>query len=187
MATTRFQNNDMRRQVGSPRPKTRGSYEVTVGEEARRLHYGLAENKETLCRNVLIYGHCRYEDQGCTFNHEQNKNNSSQLDAYVEHSSISTSCGGKGPGTRTNKICLSTRMVAGNAKQSFLQRKLPLYESLYQWRISTDCIRCLMTCSRRRLFFYPNVAQSMKHYPSLLRCTERCSFNKQVRSSVTDG
>lgn len=62
MATTRFQNNDMRRQVGSPRPKTR-------------------ENKETLCRNVLIYGHCRYEDQGCTFNHEQNKNNSSQLDA----------------------------------------------------------------------------------------------------------
>ena len=33
-------------------------------------------NKDTLCRNVLIYGHCRYEDQGCTFNHDQNKNNS---------------------------------------------------------------------------------------------------------------
>jgi hypothetical protein len=36
----------------------------------------LIENKDTLCRNVLIYGHCRYEDQGCTFSHDQNKNNS---------------------------------------------------------------------------------------------------------------
>ncbi|RCI16210.1 hypothetical protein L249_1872 [Ophiocordyceps polyrhachis-furcata BCC 54312] len=28
-----------------------------------------------MCRNVLIYGHCRYEDQGCTFSHDINKNN----------------------------------------------------------------------------------------------------------------
>ncbi|KAJ9155347.1 PAN2-PAN3 deadenylation complex subunit PAN3 [Pleurostoma richardsiae] len=55
MATQqRYQTTDSRRQVGSPRPKGR-------------------ENKDTLCRNVMIYGHCRYEDQGCTFNHDQNK------------------------------------------------------------------------------------------------------------------
>ncbi|GJN81959.1 PAB-dependent poly(A)-specific ribonuclease subunit 3 [Purpureocillium lilacinum] len=62
MATSRFQQSDLRRQVGSPRPKGR-------------------ENKETLCRNVLIYGHCRYEDQGCTFSHDLNKNNNgNQID-----------------------------------------------------------------------------------------------------------
>lgn len=43
----------------------------------------IAENKDTLCRNVLIYGHCRYEDQGCTFSHDQNKNNSNPPDMYV--------------------------------------------------------------------------------------------------------
>ncbi|OLN86109.1 PAB-dependent poly(A)-specific ribonuclease subunit PAN3, partial [Colletotrichum chlorophyti] len=36
------------------------------------------ENKETLCRNVLIYGHCRYENTGCAFNHDQNRSNSTQ-------------------------------------------------------------------------------------------------------------
>ncbi|KAL2257310.1 hypothetical protein VTK26DRAFT_344 [Humicola hyalothermophila] len=61
MAATRYSSNDLRRQVGSPRSKGR-------------------ENKDTLCRNILIYGHCRYEDQGCTFNHDQNKNSSSQPD-----------------------------------------------------------------------------------------------------------
>uniref|UniRef100_A0A8H7TVJ1 PAN2-PAN3 deadenylation complex subunit PAN3 n=1 Tax=Bionectria ochroleuca TaxID=29856 RepID=A0A8H7TVJ1_BIOOC len=61
MAATRYQANDLRRQVGSPRSKGR-------------------ENKDTLCRNVLIYGHCRYEDQGCTFSHDQNKGKSSQTD-----------------------------------------------------------------------------------------------------------
>ncbi|SPQ19753.1 7b055bd6-849a-4d9c-aaf3-848eb17c1693 [Thermothielavioides terrestris] len=55
MAATRYSSNDLRRQVGSPRSKGR-------------------ENKDTLCRNILIYGNCRYEDQGCTFNHDQNKN-----------------------------------------------------------------------------------------------------------------
>jgi len=33
----------------------------------------LENSKDTLCRNVLIYGHCRYEDQGCAFNHDPNK------------------------------------------------------------------------------------------------------------------
>ncbi|GJC90852.1 PAN2-PAN3 deadenylation complex subunit PAN3 [Colletotrichum liriopes] len=36
------------------------------------------QNKETLCRNVLIYGHCRYENTGCAFNHDQNRSNSVQ-------------------------------------------------------------------------------------------------------------
>jgi hypothetical protein len=37
--------------------------------------------KDTLCRNVLIYGHCRYEDQGCAFNHDPNKTLSAQQDS----------------------------------------------------------------------------------------------------------
>jgi len=61
MAATRYPSNDLRRQVGSPRSKGR-------------------EYKDTLCRNILIYGNCRYEDQGCTFNHDQNKNPSPQAD-----------------------------------------------------------------------------------------------------------
>ncbi|QUC21824.1 uncharacterized protein UV8b_06065 [Ustilaginoidea virens] len=57
MAASRFAAADLRRPAGSsPKPK------------------GRAEHKETLCRNVLIYGHCRYEDQGCTFSHDQTKN-----------------------------------------------------------------------------------------------------------------
>ncbi|KAL2017612.1 hypothetical protein VTK56DRAFT_1932 [Thermocarpiscus australiensis] len=62
MAATRYPSNDLRRQVGSPRSKGR-------------------ENKDTLCRNILIYGHCRYEDQGCTFNHDQTKGSSFQIDS----------------------------------------------------------------------------------------------------------
>ncbi|KAK3372418.1 hypothetical protein B0H63DRAFT_453747 [Podospora didyma] len=61
MSATRYSGSDLRRQVGSPRSKGR-------------------ENKETLCRNVLIYGHCKYEDQGCTFNHDLSKNSSPQAD-----------------------------------------------------------------------------------------------------------
>ncbi|RYP44893.1 hypothetical protein DL768_008698 [Monosporascus sp. mg162] len=63
MANARFGNADRGgRQMASPRPKTRDA-------------------KDTLCRNVLIYGHCRYEDQGCAFNHEQHKNSPNSNDA----------------------------------------------------------------------------------------------------------
>ncbi|KAK3500982.1 PAB-dependent poly(A)-specific ribonuclease subunit pan-3 [Neurospora crassa] len=61
MAATRYNSGDLRRQVGSPRAKNR-------------------DTKETLCRNVVIYGHCRWEDSGCTFNHDQNKASGSQTD-----------------------------------------------------------------------------------------------------------
>ncbi|KAE9379831.1 hypothetical protein N431DRAFT_432215 [Stipitochalara longipes BDJ] len=55
MASTRFSQPDQRKVASSPRPK------------------GRENAKDTLCRNVLIYGHCRYEDQGCAFNHDPNK------------------------------------------------------------------------------------------------------------------
>ncbi|KAJ5975981.1 PAB-dependent poly(A)-specific ribonuclease subunit 3 [Penicillium waksmanii] len=50
--------DDTRRTTGSPKMKTR--------ENA----------KDTLCRNVTIYGRCRYEDKGCAFNHDPQKVNS---------------------------------------------------------------------------------------------------------------
>ncbi|KJZ71303.1 hypothetical protein HIM_09313 [Hirsutella minnesotensis 3608] len=75
MATSRFPQTDLRRQVGSPRPKTRGNAAPLSSHSPLALTSHAAENKETLCRNVLIYGHCRYEDQGCTFSHDLNKSN----------------------------------------------------------------------------------------------------------------
>lgn len=59
MAATRYQS-ELRKPAGSPRPR------------------GRENAKDTLCRNVLIYGHCRYEDQGCAFNHDPNKTLSAQ-------------------------------------------------------------------------------------------------------------
>ncbi|PBP22146.1 PAB-dependent poly(A)-specific ribonuclease subunit PAN3 [Diplocarpon rosae] len=41
---------------------------------------GSENSKDTLCRNVTIYGHCRWEDSGCVFSHDPNKTISSQAD-----------------------------------------------------------------------------------------------------------
>ncbi|CAG7957012.1 unnamed protein product [Penicillium olsonii] len=54
---------DARRTTGSPKMKSR--------ENA----------KDTLCRNVTIYGRCRYEDKGCAFNHDPSKLNAYQADS----------------------------------------------------------------------------------------------------------
>ncbi|KAB8079581.1 PAB-dependent poly(A)-specific ribonuclease subunit pan3 [Aspergillus leporis] len=59
--------DDSRRATGSPKMKAR--------ENA----------KDTLCRNVTIYGRCRYEDKGCAFNHDPHKVNT----AYQSDSSNS--------------------------------------------------------------------------------------------------
>ncbi|TVY65657.1 PAN2-PAN3 deadenylation complex subunit [Lachnellula suecica] len=63
MAATRFNSPELRKPASSPRPKGRDNA------------------KDTLCRNVLIYGHCRYEDQGCAFNHDPNKTLSGPADS----------------------------------------------------------------------------------------------------------
>jgi PAB-dependent poly(A)-specific ribonuclease subunit 3 len=44
------------------------------------MERNLENSKDTLCRNVLIYGHCRYEDQGCAYNHDLNKTASAPVD-----------------------------------------------------------------------------------------------------------
>ncbi|KAF1986396.1 PAB-dependent poly(A)-specific ribonuclease subunit PAN3 [Aulographum hederae CBS 113979] len=44
---------DARRAVSSPRPK------------------GRENAKNTQCRNVSIYGYCRYENEGCSYNHDR--------------------------------------------------------------------------------------------------------------------
>ncbi|KHO00385.1 PAB-dependent poly(A)-specific ribonuclease subunit PAN3 [Metarhizium album ARSEF 1941] len=99
MAASRFANSDLRRpaasSASSPKPKGRGTTTPPACMLSRQVAprramaaamckvrradpEHVAENKDTLCRNVLIYGHCRYEDQGCTFSHDQNKTNSNQ-------------------------------------------------------------------------------------------------------------
>jgi hypothetical protein len=89
MATTRFAPGQ--KIAGSPRPKGRGMckgvnfaiccHAKDSGHGTSELMSGKTENaKDTLCRNVLIYGHCRYEDQGCAFNHEPNNIPGSQTE-----------------------------------------------------------------------------------------------------------
>ncbi|KAF5616778.1 transcription factor Cys6 [Fusarium tjaetaba] len=47
----------------------------------REISHGvLPKNQDILCRNLLIYGHCRYEDQGCAFSHNQNIKDSERQD-----------------------------------------------------------------------------------------------------------
>ncbi|KAM0524878.1 hypothetical protein ACHAPE_000983 [Trichoderma viride] len=70
MTTPRYQTTELRRQVGSPRPRPRENVP-----------------RDTLCRNILIYGHCRYEDQGCIFMHDQTRGNSSQAGSSQASSS----------------------------------------------------------------------------------------------------
>ncbi|KAF9890373.1 PAB-dependent poly(A)-specific ribonuclease subunit 3 [Aspergillus nanangensis] len=55
--------SDSRRGTGSPKMKARDNA------------------KDTLCRNVTIYGRCRYEDKGCAFNHDPHKTNSAYSDS----------------------------------------------------------------------------------------------------------
>lgn len=43
--------------------------------EAMPLIRVFLADKDTLCRNILIYGKCRYEHSGCTFNHDHPSNN----------------------------------------------------------------------------------------------------------------
>ncbi|KAH8699010.1 putative poly(A)-binding protein-dependent poly(A) ribonuclease [Talaromyces proteolyticus] len=47
--------DDSRRSLGSPKLR------------------GRENTKDTLCRNITIYGKCRFEDKGCAFNHDPQK------------------------------------------------------------------------------------------------------------------
>ncbi|KAJ6032006.1 PAB-dependent poly(A)-specific ribonuclease subunit 3 [Penicillium herquei] len=90
--------DDSRRTTGSPKMKTRGEcFAISSSREpwSRDMRMKMlgskdkthdwmsiliedwnTENaKDTLCRNVTIYGRCRYEDKGCAFNHDPLKVN----------------------------------------------------------------------------------------------------------------
>ncbi|KAI1916372.1 PAB-dependent poly(A)-specific ribonuclease subunit 3 [Ophidiomyces ophidiicola] len=58
--------DDSRRSTGSPKLK------------------GREHTKDTLCRNVTIYGRCRYEDKGCAFNHDPQRGNVTQSAEFAK-------------------------------------------------------------------------------------------------------
>ncbi|EED21333.1 poly(A)-binding protein-dependent poly(A) ribonuclease, putative [Talaromyces stipitatus ATCC 10500] len=66
--------DDSRRNLGSPKLR------------------GRENAKDTLCRNVTIYGKCRYEDKGCAFNHDplklQNQNQNDRKGLNVDSPSF---------------------------------------------------------------------------------------------------
>lgn len=93
--------------MASPRPKTR-------------------DTKETLCRNVLIYGHCRYEDQGCAFNHDKGNPNSMDASAKkslnVDSPSFTpTQLGGKKTNFSTNATPFTPRGAATSTASALQQ------------------------------------------------------------------
>ncbi|KAL7926723.1 hypothetical protein ACQKWADRAFT_309526 [Trichoderma austrokoningii] len=85
MTTPRFQTTELRRQVASPRPRPR-------------------ESKDTLCRNILIYGHCRYEDQGCVFMHDKTRGNASQANSSQANSSQANSSQANSSQTNSSQV-----------------------------------------------------------------------------------
>ena len=62
MATT-FGERPPGRGVSSPRPKGRGTGpNIWLERKYRKSLTVVLEAKNTFCRNVTIYGHCRYEN-----------------------------------------------------------------------------------------------------------------------------
>ncbi|KAB5539512.1 hypothetical protein GE09DRAFT_320440 [Coniochaeta sp. 2T2.1] len=75
--------------------------------QERRRGEAYTAYKDTPCRNLLIYGHCRYKDQGCAFNHYSgNKDTSPPNSSNQEQQQPSkqASSGGFGPSTPTESI-----------------------------------------------------------------------------------
>lgn len=134
---------DLRRQVGSPRSK--GEYYARVPSASgsappcSRLgafhqdmpatfavgKYGpdhaadllFSIDRDTLCRNITIYGKCRYENAGCNFNHEQPSNNNiSHASSSADMSRKALALNGDSPSFTPSS--LNTPSTAG--KKSFL-------------------------------------------------------------------
>ncbi|CZS96506.1 uncharacterized protein RAG0_05798 [Rhynchosporium agropyri] len=61
------------------RPKQSGTWKEEL--ELRLIGRDPENSKDTLCRNVTIYGHCRWEDSGCVFSHDPNKSMMTQADS----------------------------------------------------------------------------------------------------------
>ncbi|RSM19543.1 hypothetical protein CDV31_001703 [Fusarium ambrosium] len=62
------------------------------------------KTQDILCREVLIYGHCRYEDQGCVFNHDPNRNAGPPL---PPSSQLGREPGAAAPGTTTRTYAVT--------------------------------------------------------------------------------
>ncbi|KAJ5551710.1 hypothetical protein N7461_006408 [Penicillium sp. DV-2018c] len=55
---------DTRRTTGSPKMKSRGELDSRIRYRSVANGHASENAKDTLCRNVTIYGRCRYEDKG---------------------------------------------------------------------------------------------------------------------------
>lgn len=68
-------------------------------------------DKDTLCRNILIYGKCRYENAGCNFNHDHQANS---------HASSSSDMGKKTLNGDSPSFTPSSLIAQAPAKKSTL-------------------------------------------------------------------
>ncbi|RMJ16559.1 hypothetical protein CDV36_003704, partial [Fusarium kuroshium] len=96
---------------------------VSEGEQDAQL-----KTQDILCREVLIYGHCRYEDQGCVFNHDPNRNAGPPL---PPSSQLGREPGAAAPGTTTRTYAVtqdprSHRPITRDATRS---RRLSIFDS----------------------------------------------------------
>lgn len=54
------------------------------------MNINLDSAKGTLCKNILIYGYCKYENKGCAFSHRRNNNGSPNAAASSAKPAVST-------------------------------------------------------------------------------------------------
>ncbi|MCJ1465693.1 PAB-dependent poly(A)-specific ribonuclease subunit 3 [Pseudocyphellaria aurata] len=95
---------DARRPISVPRPKPRGEPLPVVQK--------VQDSKDVACKNVGIYGYCRYADKGCLFNHDITKvtpprPESSKLGLNVESPSFTPSSlvvNGNHPPPKTTRL-----------------------------------------------------------------------------------
>ncbi|EGV61407.1 hypothetical protein CANTEDRAFT_114886 [Yamadazyma tenuis ATCC 10573] len=54
------------------------------------MNINLDSAKDTLCKNILIYGHCKFENKGCAFGHSTSKSQKSTTTALERTSPVSS-------------------------------------------------------------------------------------------------
>jgi PAB-dependent poly(A)-specific ribonuclease subunit 3 len=80
---------DVRKTMASPRAKNRGKSPRSRTVHDRRLTQDAPENaKNTPCRNIPIYGFCRYEKDGCAYNHDMTTSKSGSRPITAASSSL---------------------------------------------------------------------------------------------------
>ncbi|KAL5604404.1 hypothetical protein BROUX41_002376 [Berkeleyomyces rouxiae] len=140
MSARGSQPAELRRQLGSPNAKSRGQYALYAnsGDTADKseANHIVKSPSDTPCKNVLIYGHCRYENQGCTFNHEtKTKTNNpattpanvTPSHASIVHSNNNITIGNNHINSGPPNLAMNSLLASPNSHQKTLKWDTPAF------------------------------------------------------------